>query len=225
MNIHYIAQSGFIITHQNTTIAIDLWINNPVAPIAFADVPKVDHCFLTHDHDDHGPGTMIALANRDHATLHCVYDFADHASSQGVEYIERANIGGTYQSGDVFVALTPALHTANTGVPVGFIIKFKDGATVYHTGDTGYISEFKMIQDVYQPDIVMLPIGGRYTMGPAEALYALNDLKPKHLIPMHYNTFGKIAQNEEEFKKSAEEKNPNMQVLLMKPGEKRDIEL
>lgn len=223
MKIHYIAQSGFIMSHAGTTIAIDVWLDNPLAPLSLSDIPKLNHCFLTHDHADHGPDTMIILAKRDGATLHSVYDFANHAADQGVKHVERASIGGLYKSGDLHVALTPALHTATIGVPVGFIIKFSDGLTLYHAGDTGYMSEFKMIQNVYQPDIVMLPIGGRYTMGPAEALYALNDLQPKHLIPMHYDTFEKIAQDGKAFKEQAEAKNQNMNMILMKPGEHQEI--
>ncbi len=53
MEVHFIAQSGFIIEYMNQRIAIDLWANNPINPVSLDKVPKIDHVFVTHDHGDH----------------------------------------------------------------------------------------------------------------------------------------------------------------------------
>jgi L-ascorbate metabolism protein UlaG (beta-lactamase superfamily) len=79
------------------------------------------------------------------------------------------------------------------------------------------VAEFEMIHEVYHPDIVMIPIGGRYTMGPREAAYALDILQAKIAIPMHYNTFDKIAQDPLDLQKHM--KSDKTQIQIMKPGE------
>ena len=58
------------------------------------------------------------------------------------------------------------------GNPVGFIIK-ANGITLYHAGDTGVFGDMALIDELYEPDYALLPIGGRFTMGPREAAFAL----------------------------------------------------
>jgi len=86
------------------------------------------------------------------------------------------------------------------GLAAGFVIQCENGVTVYHAGDTGVFGDMKLIADLYKPDIVMIPIGGVYTMGPREAAKACELLNPKCIIPMHYGTFPALTGAPEEMK-------------------------
>ena len=107
------------------------------------------------------------------------------------------NIGGTIALNNSKLTMVKAEHSSdidvNTpgGIASGYIVNDR----VYHAGDTGLFGDMKLIAELYSPDIALLPVGGRYTMGPEEALKAIEYLKPKIFIPMHYNTFPAIEQD------------------------------
>ena len=69
-----------------------------------------------------------------------------------------------------------------------------DGKKIYHAGDTALFSDMKMIGDLGL-DLAILPIGDTFTMGPDDALAALELLRPKQVLPIHYNTFPVIEQD------------------------------
>jgi L-ascorbate metabolism protein UlaG (beta-lactamase superfamily) len=198
MNVTYIAHSGFILDEKGTNIGIDLWLNSPVNPKNYEDIPKLHYVFCTHDHDDHGLEDMIELAKRDDATFVAVNEVARYAQEKGVQKVVGANIGGEFQLNTLKVYITPALHTAQRGVPVGFIVQFPSGKTIYHMGDTGYF-DLKYIPELYKIDVLFIPIGSFYTMGPREAIMAVRDIKPQNIIPMHYNTFPTIKTEPQQF--------------------------
>lgn len=109
---------------------------------------------------------------------------------------------GTADFDFVQVTMTSADHSsscgfADDGVPhysggaAGFVIRLGNGLSVYHAGDTGVFGDMKIIQDLYKPSHVLIPIGGNFTMGPEEAAYALKHFftGSSVVIPMHYMTF------------------------------------
>lgn len=104
------------------------------------------------------------------------------------------------------------------GEPVGFIIELENGFRIYHMGDTGLFSDMKFIAEYYKPDLVLMPIGGHFTMGPEDAAYATREwLRQRFVIPMHYgaNPLGK-GRPEDFIKVIGESRT---QVLPLKPGE------
>ena len=220
MQIKFIAQSGFIIELSNgKRLGIDIWLKNPLHPMAMDDVPKMDYVFVTHDHGDHDMKSCIEIAKRDSAWFTSCYEIATYASSQGVLNVESGNVGGSYKMGkDLEVIQTLAHHSSDTGRPVGFIIRTSEG-TIYHMGDTGYFSELKFYSELYKIDTLMIPIGSRYTMDALQASYAVADLKPKIVIPMHYNTFPKIQQDPNLFAEYVRERGVETNVRVMEPGE------
>ncbi len=222
MKVHFIAQSGFIIEYLNQRIAIDLWAKNPVNPISLHQVPKINHVFVTHDHGDHDVPFAIEIAKRDNATFHSSYEITYRAFKSGVQKMESANIGGPYKSGEIEVVLTHAEHSSDTGIPVGFIIKIGD-RTLYHMGDTAYFKGLDFLSELYKIDTLFIPIGSRYTMGPVEASYAVRDISPKWVIPMHYNTADSIKQDPNIFITLCKERAPGAQVIVFNPGEKKEI--
>ncbi len=130
--------------------------------------------------------------------------------------------------------MTPALHSSwleaseehgfyGGGVAAGFVIRM-DGHVIYHAGgDTGLFSDMNLIRELYHPDIAILPIGGRFTMGgPDEALMAAEFVGAGTVIPMHYNTFPPIEQDADRFKKMLE-RTTDIRVQILSPGETIEI--
>ena len=96
------------------------------------------------------------------------------------------NKGGTYTFQAIAITMVHALHTSSItegdqdiyeGDPAGFIIRFENGFTLYHAGDTGVFGDMKILGEIYQPELSLLPIGSRFTMDPREATYAARLLK------------------------------------------------
>ena len=103
------------------------------------------------------------------------------------------------------------------GSPAGFVIG-TGRHYIYHAGDTGVLGGMQLIGELYKPEIALLPIGDRFTMGIKEAVKAVELIKPEVVVPMHYNTFDVIKQNPEEFRKAVEAK-VDTKVIIMEPGE------
>ena len=108
------------------------------------------------------------------------------------------------------------------GTAAGFVIKMDD-VSVYHAGDTGLFSDMKLIHDLYHPDVAILPIGDKYTMGPSEAMVAAEFVGAPLVIPMHYNTFPVLNQDAAAFK-AAIERVTDMKVAVMNPGEEITVD-
>ena len=180
---------------------------------------------VTHGHEDH-MGETVALAKKTIA----INEIAKYLTSKGLPS-EGMNIGGTAIIDGVSFTMTPAVHSSwieeagigcYGGTAAGFIIGM-DGVKVYHAGDTGLFSDMKLIGQLYHPDVALLPIGGRYTMGTAEAMMAANFIGAKMVIPIHYNTWNKISVNPLPFK-LAIEKTTDIRVNILQPGDSIEIE-
>ncbi|HZU22884.1 MAG TPA: MBL fold metallo-hydrolase, partial [Terriglobales bacterium] len=88
---------------------------------------------------------------------------------------------------------------------------------LYHAGDTGLFGDMTLIRELYAPEIVMLPIGDHFTMGPREAAHACKLLQPKIVVPMHFGTFPVLTGTPDALRKLIA--NTSIEVLEMKPGE------
>lgn len=218
MKITWLGHSCFLLEGSKKVI-IDPFIPE-------GEVPKdVDVVALTHGHNDHFGETLSFSA-----PVVAINEIAHWLQSKGMT-AEGMNIGGTIEVEGVRFTMTPALHSSwleasgehgfYGGVAAGFVIRMDDHV-IYHAGDTGLFSDMKLIRELYHPDIAMLPIGGRYTMGPAEAMMAAEFIGADTVIPMHYNTFPPIEQDAEAFKKSIE-RTSNIRVKVLAPGETIEI--
>lgn len=220
--IKYLGHSAFEIVltgldGAEKTILIDPWIENPNSPVKVSDYKnkKIDYVFVTHDHGDH-LGNAIEIAKATGAKIVGIFEIALYAQEQGVKAVD-GNIGGRLKIDDLFVVLTPAYHSSSRGAPTGIVVGGRD-VTIYHAGDTGLFMEMALIGELYQPDVALLPIGGHYTMGVKEAVKAVQLIRPRIAVPMHYNTFPPIRADPMEFKKLVESMTPT-KVVVLKPGE------
>lgn len=215
IEIEFIGHSTFLIKSEKETVLTDPYIDgNPQALIKADDV-NASHILVSHAHFDHIQDAD-KIAMRCKATVFCIPEL-NELFSENVN-IENGQPGGNINTSFGRVKFLTALHSAGIkgAVACGFLIEIY-GRKIYFAGDTALNSDMNFISDE-KIDIALLPIGDRFTMGKEDAVKAIELIKPKVVIPMHYNTFPEIIANPEEFAELAERKTKS-QVIVMKPGE------
>jgi len=215
----YLSHSAFLMENAGTSVAIDPFLTgNPLAPIRAEDIHP-DWIILTHGHGDH-VGDGIKMAKRDGSTIIAPFELATYCEMQGAQ-VHAMYIGGAHQFPFGRVKMTIAHHGSSvidgntiiyTGNPVGILLTM-GGSTLYHPGDTGLFYDMKLIGEMNSIDVAVLPIGDNFTMGIADAVKAVEFLKPGLAIPMHYNTFDVIKADPNEFVQKVRDNGYNAQVL------------
>jgi L-ascorbate metabolism protein UlaG (beta-lactamase superfamily) len=178
---------------------------NPAADIASTDIKEADFILVSHGHGDH-LGDTIAIAGKTNATVLACYELAGFLQSKGVKNAHGMGIGGGHQFPFGYAKLTPAIHGpsvegANGAVvttPSGWWVDLGD-ARLYHAGDTALTMDMQLLQG--RVDVALLPIGDNFTMGPEDAARAVEMIKPRVVIPMHYNTWDVIKVDPNDFKR------------------------
>ena len=212
MKIHFFGHAGVKI-EDDLIILIDPWLNdNPIATIKAEDISKADYIIATHNHFDH-VNDIPTIAKNTRATVISIVETAEDLSSKGCEKTIGCNIGGTVKLVGLELIFTQAFHSMSSN-PSGVIIFYKN-KTIYHAGDTGVFGDMELIGKMYPIDLAFLPAGGHFTMGLKEVKKAIQLLKPKKVIPIHYNTFDVIKQDLDKniFKETSSE------VLILEPGQ------
>lgn len=194
---------------------------NPQAPVAAGDV-SASFIILTHAHGDHF-GDTVDIAKRTGATLISNFEIVSYCQKQGVANAHPLHIGGGYGFPFGRVKLTVAHHGSSFpdgtygGEPAGVLLEI-EGKRVYNAGDTALFSDMSLI-GAGGLDVALLPIGDNFTMGPEDAAMAAKFLRPRIVIPMHYNTWPVIVQEPEGFKRRVET-STDSQVVILRPGER-----
>jgi len=220
IDLTYYGHSCFEIRTGPTRVIIDPFLTgNPKASADAKDI-KADFVLVTHAHGDHlGDAVEIAKANK--ATVISNYEIANYCGGKGAK-THPMHIGGAAPFPFGRVKLTIAHHGSSFpdwsygGNPCGFIVTAED-KKIYHSGDTGLFYDMKLIGEE-GIDIALLPIGDNFTMGSDDALRAVKLIKPKVVIPMHYNTMEVIMQDPHDFRARVENETESKCVVLS-PGE------
>ena len=209
----WLGQAGFVIKSPGgKMIVVDPWINGgPKAPAQLkgnlAALGKVDLLLVTHAHADH-LGDAPAIAKLNNTKLYGPADMVTPLVTLGIipaELSHRFNKSGSVKPlPGIKVTAVKAEHSSllvwnnpattkneshPAGEAVGYIIELENGFKIWHMGDTGLFGDMKFIAEYYKPDLVMMPIGGNFTMGPEEAAFAARTwVKNAQVMPMHYNS-------------------------------------
>lgn len=236
MRVTYLGQSGFLLEADGKAVLLDPWLTgNPVATMS-ADALPADAIALSHAHEDHGIVDAIAISTRTGAPVIATAEVGYYVGEQGAN-AAPANHGGTVRFEGGSVKLTPAWHTSSyygqetfvagkmlpvVGVPAGLVVRF-GGLTIYHTGDTALFRDMELIGDE-GIDLMLVCIGDRFTMGPEDATRAVQFVRPRFVVPMHYNTFPPIAQDADAFKVQVEAAVPGVHCVVMRPGDSKEFQ-
>lgn len=201
-----------VITPENKIIIVDPWlIENPFIPKGLDAQDLIDIMLITHGHEDHFDIHIADIIQKTRPKIVANNICRWHLLEQGIEQqlIEPINLGGTIHVHDVSITMVNAFHHAHiykTDTSVisphmanGFVIRMTDGTAIYFAGDTCVFGDMKLIGEIYKPDIAVLPIGNRFTMGAMEASVAVKLIQAQHVIPFHYGTFGMLDQTPDEF--------------------------
>jgi L-ascorbate metabolism protein UlaG (beta-lactamase superfamily) len=209
-------------TDDGTRMVVDPWFTeSPVADISAEELGDLDYIFCTHGHQDH-IADAFPLAKRTGATLVSTFEIVMFAGEEGIENAHPMHIGGGFDFPFGRVQMTPALHGGQvhgdesgrwTTVPGGFLFHL-DGTRLYHAGDTALLYDMKLLEG--RVDVALLPIGDNFTMGPDEAVRAIDFIRPGIVVPMHYDTFDLIRQDTADFTRKVGDR---AKVEVMKPGD------
>ena len=185
---------------EGKRIYVDPFLNgNPKCPENEQQPERVDVIAITHGHGDH-VGDAVAIARRTGATVIANYEISEWLKKQGVANVHGQQHGGGFAYPFGRVKLTLAFHGSALpdgsygGNPCGFLLTLNDGTRIYDAADTALFGDMKLIGEEGL-DLAILPIGDNYTMGPDDALRAVKLLRPRRVVPIHYNTWDLIAQD------------------------------
>jgi L-ascorbate metabolism protein UlaG (beta-lactamase superfamily) len=226
LRITWLGHSAFRFdTPGGKTVLIDPWLDNPKAPPNAKTIDTLDLILITHGHRDH-LGSAAELARKTGAKIIAIHEVALYFKRNGVDTAEGMNKSGTVAFDGLLITMVDARHSSGIETeqdvlagadPAGFVIQFENGTKVYHAGDTGVFMDMKLIADLYKPEVVLLPIGGLFTMGPREAARAVELLNPKTVIGMHYGTFPALSGTPAELRKFLPAKHKK-KVRVLEPG-------
>lgn len=213
MKITWFGHSCFRVELGASRILIDPFLTgNPT--FEKAGIPEIDvvdgatHVALTHGHEDH-LGDSVKICKETGATLLAVHELATYLAGHGVDKIDPGNTGGLLPHQDFDLTFVQALHSASNmvdgrpvylGNPCGLVIAAKGEKTLYHMGDTDIFSDMALINELHEPQIGIVPIGDRYTMGAkAAALACKRFFDFDTVVPCHYGTFPIIDPTADKF--------------------------
>ncbi|MEM9490086.1 MAG: MBL fold metallo-hydrolase [Myxococcota bacterium] len=201
--ISFAGHSTVLIRYADRNIVCDpmlgSWVKatrRAVAPgLAIRDLDNVQLILISHDHVDHLHRPTLARLPRS-ATIVVPPRTAHRVSEFGFARVVELRPGQGFEDRGVELATAPVQHSyRNENPSLSYIIR-GNGPSVYFCGDGGYSRSFAEIGARHQLDIALLPIGGyaplsfrERHMSPLDALYALEDLGARVMIPIHYGAF------------------------------------
>lgn len=238
VTIMWLGHASFLIeTYLEEKIYIDPWIEgNPACILSLNEITKADIICVTHGHVDH-LGDSIALVKKTGAKLIGSPEIGYFAHRKGIIWDIDSypmSAGGSAKFGSVKISVTQAVHSTSIagvewkidktaepgGSAIGYILAIDNGPTIYVAGDTGIFGDMALIGQIYRPQIAILPVGGKFTMGIHEAAWAASLLQSEIIIPCHYNTFPTQMADIRELEREVKILSSPTHVIELKPGGK-----
>ena len=229
-----------LVTPRGNVVFIDPWLKNPSLKNGDEILKKIDRAdviCLTHGHFDH-VGDAVEIAKKTKAKLCSTFDCAVAVRNalgfpggdDDSGYV--SHIGGTVRmfDGEVRARFVPAWHGAAVmpsndqppvygGTPTGVVLSIKDGPAIYHTGDTDLFSDMALVPLEAPIDYMLVCMGDFYTMGPMRAARAIELVKPRFVIPIHYGTFPALTGTPEALGKEMKERGVKSELRVMNVGQ------
>jgi L-ascorbate metabolism protein UlaG (beta-lactamase superfamily) len=227
LSFTWLGHATFLFTSPGgKRILLEPWVaSNPACPDSHKKVGHLDLILITHGHSDHA-GDAVSIARATGAHVIANYEVCLWLEAKGIQNTAPMGQGGTQTIGGLAITMVNAVHGSSVvedgrvvslGQAAGYVIRFEDGVTVYFAGDTDIFGDMRLIAELHRPSIAFLPIGDRFTMGPAAAARAVELLGVRQVVPMHYGTFPFLTGTVADFRKLVEAK--GVEVLELQPGE------
>ena len=228
VRITYLGHSTFRMESPGgKRLLIDPWVTtNPMCPEELKAVGDLDVVLITHGHSDHFADAVEVLRESG-ATAVGMFEIAAWLQSKGIEKVSGMNKGGTQEVEGIKVTAVHADHSSAIqdgdrmvygGEACGYVIELENGYKIYNTGDTALFGDMRLIAELYEPDLVMLPIGDHFTMGPREAARAIRLMGAKRVLPMHYGTFPLLTGTPEQLRAETADIE-GLEIYDIRPGE------
>lgn len=223
----FLGHAAVQLSDGSTTILIDPFISgNPQATVK-ADELMPDFIVITHGHADH-LGDTVAIAKRTGATCITTFELANWLGSQGCA-AHPMGIGGSFDFPFGWIKFTIAHHSAGggeladsyMGTAAGVLIRF-GGKLIYHAGDTALTYDMKLIAERFKVDLAFFPIGSNFTMDVDDAVRAVEFVKPRTVVPLHYNTWPPIEADPEDFASKVNNAG-HSKAVIMAPNDSIDV--
>lgn len=224
----WLGHSTWLLTSQKgKRILIDPFISdNPMCPGEYQGegLGSIDLILATHGHSDH-IADLVSIAERTSAPVIAIFDLTSWLESKGIENTRGMNKGGGQEFDGLVVRLVDAVHSSSLmdegrlvdlGDPCGIVVTLEDGYTIYNAGDTAVFGDMSLIAELYEPDLVILPIGDHFTMGPREAAKAIELLGAKRVVPQHFGTFPVLTGTPDDLRALVPK---DVEIFALEPGQ------
>jgi L-ascorbate metabolism protein UlaG (beta-lactamase superfamily) len=169
MDITYLGHSSFKLRGKQASIVCDPFDSSVGLP-----VPRVSADIVTVSHDHHDHNNVAAVSG----TARREQPFV-------------INAPGEYEVSGISIFGTRTFHDDEKGAQRGlnyvYVIEV-DEVSICHLGDLGHVLSDKQVESIGEVDVLLVPVGGVYTIGPKEAIEVINQLQPSIAVPMHYKT-------------------------------------
>ena len=227
MKITWYGHSAFAVEFGNNKIVFDPFLEgNPSWAGSWKEVAQgCTHVLLTHGHDDH-IGNALDICKASGAMLVANFEICMYLVGKGLSdtQINPGNHGGTVDCGGFSTTFVNAVHSSSVqtgngenlylGNPAGLVLHADSEPSLYHMGDTDIFGDMALIAELHQPQIGLVPIGDRFTMGGAVAALACRRyFNFRTIVPCHYGSFPVIDQNPNRFIEAMQEDADKVKVL------------
>lgn len=217
MKVRWLGHAAVMLEGSKKILIDPFLTGNPSAAIGPKEVTACDFVVVTHGHGDH-LGDAYDIAKATGATVVSIFEVTREAEGKGLA-VEPMNVGGSIETGGVRFSMVSATHSSPGSAPTGMIVEM-DGKTVYHMGDTGLMADMALLPEFFDIDLAFVPCGDRFTMGGPSAAKAVEMIRPKMAVPIHYGTFPIIDPTPDRFVELARK---HAEVKVMKPGDRFDL--